>query len=66
MEAHTQFGAATAMHMLYQHASRLCAHNSNITAKISLFTYSQASDIHTFRHNRLAAKLHKLAQVRYT
>ena len=34
VEAHTHFGAATAMHMLCQHASRLCAHNSNISAKI--------------------------------
>ena len=37
MEAHTQFGAATAMHLLYQRASRLCAHSSSISANKKMF-----------------------------
>jgi len=51
MEAHTQFGAATAMHMLYQHASRLCAHNSNITAKNKLVHLQSG-----FRHSHIQAQ----------
>lgn len=63
MEAHTQFRATTALHMLYQGFVPTVATSLQ---NIGLFTQSQASDIQTFRQNRLAAKLHKLAQLRYT
>ena len=36
MEAHNESGAATAMHMLCQHASMFGSHSSNFSAKCKL------------------------------
>ena len=65
MEAHTHIGAAMPCTCCVNMQIGFVPTTATSVPKKSLFTHSQASDIHTFRHNRLAAKLHKLAQVKY-